>query len=271
MYKALTIAGSDSGGGAGIQADLKTFMAHSIYAASAVTAITAQNTLGIQRLTYLSPSLVEAQINSVLSDIRPHAVKTGMLGTTEIIQVVVSQLQAFGIQQVVVDPVMVSTSGTRLLSEDAVIALQTLLLPLALIVTPNLPEASVLTGHSIDNEQDMEVAVQEIWALGSRYVLLKGGHLAGDPVDILYDGHQMMKLRVSRIDTPHTHGTGCTYSAAITAVLAKGNSVEQAVIQAKSYLHCALEHAVAVGTGCSPIHHFYNLEEEIVTEQRGIR
>jgi hydroxymethylpyrimidine/phosphomethylpyrimidine kinase len=257
MYKALTIAGSDSGGGAGIQADLKTFMAHGVYGASVITGITAQNTCGVRAVELLAPELVAAQIDAVLEDIGAHAIKTGMLGSAMIIEMVAAKLTHYDVQQLVVDPVMVAKSGDRLLAEDAVTALRERLLPLALIVTPNLPEAAVLLNRHVEQEHDMEQAVRDLHALGSRYVLLKGGHLAGDPVDLLYDGRRCIELRSARIPTQHTHGTGCTYAAAITALLARGFAVEQAVREARAYLVGAIERAEAVGAGQSPVHHLY--------------
>ena len=256
VYKALTIAGSDSGGGAGIQADIKTFTVQGVYGTSVLTAVTAQNTLGVQAVELLSPALVSAQITSVLDDIGADAVKTGMLGSAAIIEIVAEMLQRYGVQQLIVDPVMVSTSGTRLLAEKAVDVLRLLLFPLALVVTPNLPEASVLLGQPIQDERDMETAVHTIHAMGPRYVLLKGGHLAGDPVDLLFDGKTIHRLHTQRIMTPHTHGTGCTYSAAITALLARGLAVEQAVFQAKQYLTNCIRDATPIGTGRSPVAHF---------------
>lgn len=257
MHKALTIAGSDSGGGAGIQADLKTFMAHGVYGASAITAITAQNTLGVQAVELLSPDLVAAQITSVLDDIGADAVKTGMLGAAPIIERVAEVLRRYAVRQLVVDPVMVAKSGHRLLAADAVNALREALLPLALVITPNLPEASVLLGRPVQDETDMRAAAQDLHALGPRYVLLKGGHLSGDAVDVLYDGETYLELRAARIPTRHTHGTGCTYAAAITALLARGLPVERAVRQAREYLLGAIAAARPIGAGQSPVQHLW--------------
>lgn len=257
MRKALTIAGSDSGGGAGIQADLKTFMAHGVYGASVITGITAQNTCGVRAVELIAPELVAAQIDAVLEDIGADAIKTGMLGSAAIIDVVAMKLQQYRVQQLVVDPVMVAKSGDRLLAQDAVAALRERLLPLALVVTPNLPEAAALLDRPVEQERDMQQAVRDLYALGPRYVLLKGGHLAGDPVDLLYNGQQVIVLRSARIPTRHTHGTGCTYAAAITALLARGYLVEQAVREARAYLVGAIEHAQAIGAGHSPVHHLY--------------
>lgn len=262
MYKALTIAGSDSGGGAGIQADLKTFMAHGVYGASAITAITAQNTRGVQAVQLLDPALVGTQITSVLADIGADAVKTGMLGSATIIATVVDHIERFEVGSagipLVVDPVMVAKSGDRLLAADAIDVLRGRLFPLSLVITPNLPEASVLLGRPVEEERDMADAARDLHALGSRYVLLKGGHLPGNNVvDVLYDGRRCLELRSPRIATSHTHGTGCTYAAAIAALLASGLAVEQAVREARTYLIGAIERAIAIGGGHSPVHHLF--------------
>lgn len=258
IVKALTVAGSDSGGGAGIQADLKTFMANGVYGASVITAITAQNTLGVHAVELLTPEIVAAQLEAVLDDIGADAVKTGMLGSAPIIDRVVDIFQRYHVERLVVDPVMVAKSGDRLLAEDAVDALCSRLLPLTLIVTPNLPEASVLLGRRVEQERDMADAARNLHTLGPRYVLLKGGHLPGATVvDVLYDGHHIHELRSPRIATPHTHGTGCTYAAAIAALLARGLPVQQAVREARAYLIGAIEQAEAIGAGQSPVRHGY--------------
>lgn len=255
MYKALTIAGSDSGGGAGIQADLKTFMAHRVYGASVLTAITAQNTVGVRTFELLDPALVAAQIDAVLEDIGADAVKTGMLGSAEIIDTVATKIEQFGVKQLVIDPVMVAKSGDHLLVESAVGALRERLLPLALIITPNLPEAGVLLERPVEQEADMRDAARDLLALGPRYVLLKGGHLPGDAVDLLYDGHEFYEFRAARIPTENTHGTGCTYASAITALLAQDVAVVDAVRAAKDYLTRAIEQAEPIGAGHSPVQH----------------
>lgn len=257
MYKALTIAGSDSGGGAGIQADLKTFMAHGVYGASVITGITAQNTLEVRAVELLAPALVAAQIAAVLDDIGADAVKTGMLGSAAIIETVAAALQRYSVRKLVVDPVMVAKSGDQLLAADAVDALRAALLPLALVLTPNLPEASVLLGRPVEHEADMAAAARDLHALGPRYVLVKGGHLVGDAVDLLYDGERFVELRSARIHTRHTHGTGCTYAAALTALLARGLPVEQAVHEARAYLLGAIAAASAIGGGHSPVQHLF--------------
>ncbi len=230
---ALTIAGSDSGGGAGIQADLKTFAALGVYGTSALTAVTAQNTVGVRAVEEVSPALVAAQIDAVLEDIGAGAAKTGMLASAAIIATTAGRIHAHGIARLVVDPVMVAKSGDRLLREDAVRALRTDLLPLALVVTPNLPEAETLAGMVIGSRAKLEDAARRIAALGPRYVLIKGGHAPGDPVDILFDGRTFQEYRGERLATTSTHGTGCTLSAAITAYLARGLQVEDAASRAK--------------------------------------
>ena len=256
---ALTIAGSDSGAGAGIQADLKTFAALGVYGTSALTAITAQNTLGVRAVEELSPAIVAAQIDAVIEDIGADAVKTGMLASAAIIETVAERLGHHGITQVVVDPVLVAKSGDRLLREDAVQALRQTLLPLALVVTPNLPEAEVLAGMAIRGRAELDEAARRIAAMGARYVLVKGGHAPGDPVDVLFDGHAFQEFAGPRVQTRNTHGTGCTLSAAIAAYLARGAPVEQAVRRAKHYLTVALRTAYPIGHGHGPLNHFHAL------------
>lgn len=257
MHKALTIAGSDSGGGAGIQADLKTFMAHGVYGASAITAITVQNTLGVRDFEMLAPRLVVGQIEAVLDDIGADAIKTGMLGSTEVVEAVVETLSGYKISNLVVDPVMVAQSGDPLLAKDAVDAIRERLLPLALLITPNLPEAGVLLNRPVEQEQDMFDAARDLHDFGPRFVLLKGGHLPGAIVDVLYDGVSFHTLRSPRIPTRHTHGTGCTYASAITALLARSVPMEQAVSQAHNYVLEAIRHAEAIGKGAGPVHHLW--------------
>ncbi len=256
---ALTIAGSDSGGGAGIQADLKTFAALGVYGTSALTAVTAQNTVGVRAVEEVSPATVAAQIDAVLEDIGADAAKTGMLSSAAIIAAVAGRIGAHGITRLVVDPVMVSKSGDRLLREDAVRALRTVLLPLALVVTPNLPEAETLAGMPIGNRATLEDAARRIAALGPRYVLIKGGHAPGDPVDILFDGHAFRAYPGERLITTSTHGTGCTLSAAIAAYLARGVPVEDAVGRAKGYVAAAMRAANPLGRGHGPLHHMFAL------------
>jgi hydroxymethylpyrimidine/phosphomethylpyrimidine kinase len=254
---ALTIAGSDSGGGAGIQADLKTFSALGVFGMSALTAITAQNTLGVTAVHEIPPEIVAAQIDAVVTDIGADAVKTGMIANSEIIRVVAAKVREHGISTLVVDPVMVATSGDRLLHEEAVAALRTELLPLAAVVTPNLPEAGVLIGREVTRADQMQDAARAIIDLGVRSAIVKGGHLAGEAVDVFYDGDRFLELPAPRIPTTSTHGTGCTLASAIAALLARGESLERAITGAKAYVTAAIEHAYPVGHGHGPVHHFY--------------
>jgi hydroxymethylpyrimidine/phosphomethylpyrimidine kinase len=257
IAKALTIAGSDSGGGAGIQADLKTFAALGVYGSSVITAITAQNTRGVFAVQEIDPGVVAAQIDAVLDDIGADAAKTGMLASAPIIVAVTDRLRAHRLANVVVDPVMVAKSGDALLRPEAVTALKELLLPLARVVTPNLPEAATIVGHPVETDADARRAAEEIFALGPGYVVVKGGHRVGDADDLLFDGERFEILHAERIDTRHTHGTGCTFSAAITAGLARGLTAPEAVQAAKDYLTGAIAHAYPIGAGHSPVHHFY--------------
>ncbi len=252
---AMTIAGSDSGGGAGIQADLKTFLALDVYGTSAVTAITAQNTVGVHAVQEISVEIIAAQIDAIMDDIGADAAKTGMLSSAEIIRTVAERIRHWRIDRLVVDPVMVATSGDRLLREDAVQALVRDLLPLALVLTPNLPEAEVLVGRKLVTEDDMRQAARDICALGPRAVLVKGGHAAGDATDVLFDGQSFRTFTSQRIDTPNTHGTGCTLSAAIAAGLAMGFTVVEAVDVAKHYVTEAIRHSVPLGRGHGPVAH----------------
>ncbi len=257
--KAMTIAGSDSGGGAGIQADLKTFAALGVYGSSVITAITAQNTVGVAAVHEVPSEVVRAQIDAVMSDIGADAVKTGMLFSSAIIREVAQGVQRHHIDRLVVDPVMVAKSGDRLLREDAIGAVIEDLLPLTYVVTPNIPEAEVLTGLDIVGEEGMIEAARAIHARGAHYVVVKGGHLSGDAVDVVFDGRSVERLRSPRVDTRHTHGTGCTFSAAIAANLASGLNALDAISEAKRYLHGALVDAYEIGAGHSPVHHFYRL------------
>lgn len=257
--KALTIAGSDSGGGAGIQADLKTFAALSVYGSSVLTAITAQNTVAVTAVHEIPVEIIAAQIDAVMEDIGADAVKTGMLSSPEIVQEVANGIRRHGMQRVIVDPVMVAKSGDRLLQEEAVAAVKEYLLPLAYIVTPNVPEAEVLAGMSITNEAEMIAAAKIIAESGPDVVVVKGGHMAGAPIDIAWDGSTISYFETPRVDTRATHGTGCTYSSAITAYLARGYEVQDAIERAKQYLYGALMCAYDIGAGHSPVHHFHQL------------
>jgi hydroxymethylpyrimidine/phosphomethylpyrimidine kinase len=259
IRKALTIAGSDSGAGAGIQADLKTFAALGVYGTSAITAITAQNTVGVSHVFALSPKLVGAQIDAIIDDIGAHALKTGMLANAAIIGVVAQKIRQHRLKNCVVDPVMVATSGDLLIKKNAVAALRSLLIPLAAVVTPNIPEAEELTGTQLLSAEQIEEAARQIVAMGAKAVVIKGGHLKGPAVDLFFDGKKMRALNAPRIRTRHTHGTGCTFSAAIAAYLAKGENIESAVRSAKKYITAAIRAGFTVGAGHSPVHHFYQL------------
>lgn len=254
----MTIAGSDSGGGAGIQADLKTFAALGVYGTSAITAVTAQNTRAVTAVQELPPEMVAAQIDAIVQDIGADAVKTGMLANAAIIEVVAAKVWEHRLPNLVVDPVMVAKSGDPLLRAEAVEALRRLLLPLATVVTPNLPEAATLLGRSIQDEDDMRAAARELAALGAQAVVIKGGHREGaEAADLLYDGQRFHVFTAPRIDTRNIHGTGCTFASAIAAWLARGADVPEAVRRAKEYLTEALRHAYPVGQGHGPVHHFW--------------
>jgi hydroxymethylpyrimidine/phosphomethylpyrimidine kinase len=260
MHTALTIAGSDSGGGAGIQADLKTFAAHKVFGTSAITAVTAQNTLGVTMWHAVATDLVTAQIEAVAGDIGPEAVKIGMLGSAAIVEAVAAAIAGLDLPHVVVDPVMVAKGGDRLLEEDAVVAIRSELLPRAHVVTPNIPEAEVLAGIAIRSIEDMHAAAQRILKLGPRVVLVKGGHLEGpESVDVACTAHGAFELRRPRIETRHTHGTGCTLSSAIAANLALGFDDQTALSRARDYLDGAIRHAPGLGRGHGPLAHFWQL------------
>lgn len=300
IAKALTIAGSDSGGGAGVQADLKTFSALGVYGSSVVTAVTAQNTRAVSHIHVVPPEVVEKQLVAVLEDIGATAIKTGMLATREIIRAVVSTLRPFPGIPLVVDPVMVAKSGDWLLAPEAIQALKEELLPRATIVTPNIPEAAVLVGRSLESEGDYAEAARAIFEMGPRIVVLKGGHrprpkkgkrgshpasaapagcvtvgrlnrnemtskqvsTAADSdrvIDLYFDGLEMRPVEGPLVETPHSHGTGCTFASAITAGLARGLEPYLAVCRARQYLTEALRHAFAIGNGRGPVHHFHGL------------
>ncbi len=253
---ALTIAGSDSGGGAGIQADLKTFAAHAVYGTSAITAVTAQNTLGVSMIAPMSPALVAAQIDAVAADIPPSATKIGMLANAGIIAIVADALRRHRLPNIVLDTVMVAKSRARLLDDDAVEALLTELLPLAAVVTPNVPELEAMTGLTIRDARDLDRAAAQLADRGARAVLAKGGHLSGPATDVLHWKGRRIELSRERIESRHTHGTGCTLSAAIAARLARGDDLEAAVRAAKDYVTRAIAQAPGLGRGHGPLQHF---------------
>lgn len=260
MKPALTIAGSDSGGGAGIQADLKTFHAHGVFGCSVLTAVTAQNTVAVRTAHELPPKLIEAQLTAVFEDFDIAAVKTGMLSSSTIVSTVSAYLGEADPARLVVDPVMISKSGYRLLADDAIAVLRKELLPLAYLVTPNIYEAQLLADMSIGSLDDMRSAARRIRDYGCINVLVKGGHASFEPAtDVMFDGRELHEFRSKFIETTNTHGTGCTYSAAITARLALGEPLIDAIGRAKSYITMAIENALELGKGHGPTHHFYFL------------
>lgn len=266
MKTALSIAGSDSSGGAGIQADLKTMTMNGVYAMSAITALTAQNTTGVRGILEVTPAFLADQIDAVFEDIRPNAVKIGMVASSALIETIAERLRFHKAQNIVVDPVMVATSGARLISEDAVETLKTQLLPLATVATPNIPEAEVLSDRKITGEADMEAAAKIISERYHCAVLLKGGHSVSDANDLLYQNGKSLWLRGKRIDNPNTHGTGCTLSSAIAANLAKGFGLEAAVTRAKDYISRALAAMLDLGTGSGPMDHAFDLSGDFAKE-----
>jgi hydroxymethylpyrimidine/phosphomethylpyrimidine kinase len=256
VAKALTVAGSDSGGGAGIQADLKTFSAFQVFGTSVLTAVTAQNSLGVHAVHTLPPSFVSAQLEAVLDDFGADAAKTGMLATAEIVRAVAAGFRRHPVRHLVVDPVMIAKSGDPLLAVDARDALIAEILPLAFVVTPNLHEASALAGMPVRTLAEMEEAARSIGARGPRHVLVKGGHLPGDPVDVLWDGTAVRRFGGERIKSSSTHGTGCTLSAAIAAALALGQPLDEAIGRAKAYVTRAIREGFQPGHGVGALRHF---------------
>lgn len=264
MKKALTIAGSDSGGGAGIQADLKTFTAFGVYGMSAITAITAQNTVGVQGIFELPMDIIKEQIKSIMSDIGTDAAKTGMLSSPEIVRAVAVSIKKFNIPNIVVDPVMVAKSGDALLSENARTVVKENLLPLATVITPNLFEAEVILGRSIKTVDDMKSAAVELKKFGCRWVVVKGGHLTGgkEAIDVVYNGTDFHLLTSPFIQTKNTHGTGCTFSSAIAAGLAKGYDPLAAIRKAKEYITKAIEGGLSIGKGHGPTNHLAGVRSQ---------
>lgn len=256
---AMTIAGSDSGGGAGIQADLKTFAALGVYGTSVLTAITAQNTVGVTAIHEIPTPIIAAQIQAIMADIGADAVKTGMLSSSAIVRLVAEELGRRQIEVLVVDPVMVAKSGDSLLHQEAIAALRTELVPLATVVTPNIPEAEALTGIKIASDSDVRRAAELILRMGARSVVVKGGHRQGPATDLFYDGSRFQEFTAPRIDTRNTHGTGCTFASAVAAGLARGMEVIDAVALAKEYVTEAIRRAFPLGQGHGPLNHFYKL------------
>ena len=266
MKTALTIAGSDSSGGAGIQADIKTMTANGVYAMSAVTALTAQNTTGVYGILESTPEFLASQLDCIFTDIFPDAVKTGMVSSTGLIEVIADKLKQYKAKNIVVDPVMVATSGSRLISQEAVDALKELLLPLATVLTPNIPEAEVLSGLTISGPADMEKAAQAIGEAYGCAVLCKGGHDLNDANDLLWRNGTCKWFHGRRIHNPNTHGTGCTLSSAIASNLAKGCDLDKSVERAKAYLSGALAAMLDLGAGSGPMDHLFDLKGEYVRD-----
>ncbi len=264
---AMTIAGSDSGAGAGIQADLKTFAALGVYGTSVITAVTAQNTYSVTDIHELPVETVVAQIDAVMEDIGADAVKTGMLSSPEIIGAVAERVKALSMPNLVVDPVMVAKSGDRLLRKEAARSLIEELLPLATVVTPNIPETEALVGYAVESDADVQKAARDIARMGAASVVIKGGHREGPVVDTLYSDGVFREFSAPRIETKNTHGTGCTFASAVAAYLARGRSVEQAVYHAKEYVTESIRSAYSIGSGHGPVHHFHKFWKEPSTPE----
>jgi hydroxymethylpyrimidine/phosphomethylpyrimidine kinase len=252
----MTIAGSDSSAGAGIQADLKTFAALGVYGTSVITAITAQNTQGVRRIDVLPPEIVAAQIDAVVDDIGADVVKTGMLGSVAVVEVVATKLREYGLTQHVLDPVLTASDGSDLLAGGLAVLCEKLL-PLALVVTPNVDEAGALVGRRLKGWDDIRQAAREIVDMGARNVVIKGGDASGPAIDLFFDGGHYHEFAAARVDTTNTHGTGCTFAAAIAASLAKGSAPQQAVAMAKAYVTKAMQMSYPLGRGHGPVHHFF--------------
>lgn len=256
---ALTVAGSDSGGGAGIQADLKTFAALGVHGTSAITAITAQNTVTVDAIFELPVAIIVAQIDAIVSDLGVAAAKTGMLASSSIIDAVAASFERHHIDRLVVDPVMVAKGGAKLLRDDAIVALRTRLLPLAAVITPNLPEAEVILGRRIRTIDDRREAARDLVSMGPRAAVVKGGHAEDDVTDVYWDGSAMVELPGARVATRNTHGSGCVFSAAIAARLAKGLEPIDAVRQAKEFISAAIEHSLEIGHGHGPVNPMFGV------------
>lgn len=259
MKKVLTIAGSDCSGGAGIQADLKTFSAHGVFGMSVIVSVVAENTSRVIDIQDITPDMIQKQIDAVFEDIEVDAVKIGMLSTPVCMRAVAEKLQQYGPKNVVVDPVMVAKNGSPLMDPNSVDSLIQLIIPLADVLTPNIPEAEKITGKTIGSLAEMKAAAEEIYKMGCKNVIVKGGHAIGNAVDVLYDGNRFYEFETHRIETKNTHGTGCTFSSAIASNLALGLTIPQAVERAKRYVTTAIEHALEIGKGNGPTHHFYEL------------
>ena len=265
MKTALSIAGSDSSGGAGIQADIKTMTANGVYAMTAITALTAQNTTGVTGIMEVTPEFLAQQLDSIFTDIRPDAVKIGMVSSSALIHVIAEKLKEYKAENIVVDPVMVATSGSKLISDDAIETLKTCLMPLSSILTPNIPESEVLSGMKVETEEEMILAAKKISETFHCAVLCKGGHQLNDANDLLYRDGEYKWFHGKRIQNPNTHGTGCTLSSAIASNLAKGYSMDESVKRAKDYISEALEAMLDLGKGSGPMKHCFNITGKYVT------
>ena len=267
MKKVLSIAGSDCSGGAGIQADLKTFSAHGVFGMSVIVSVVAENTSRVIDIQDITPDMIAKQIDAVFEDIEVNAVKIGMLSTPECMKAVAMKLLQYKPQNIVIDPVMYAKNGCPLMNPAAVSTLIDTVIPLADVLTPNIPEAEKIADMQISTVSDMEAAARKIYAMGCKAIVVKGGHHIGNAVDVLFDGENFHHFETARIDTKNTHGTGCTFSSAIASQLAKGKSIPLAVEAAKAYVTTAIEHSLAIGKGCGPTHHFYELYQHGLSKE----
>lgn len=267
MKKVLSIAGSDCSGGAGIQADLKTFSAHGVFGMSVIVSVVAENTSRVIDIQNVTPDMIEKQIDAVFEDVEVDAVKIGMLSTPECMKAVAAKVKQYQPENVVIDPVMYAKNGCPLMEPTVVSTLIETIIPLADVLTPNIPEAEKIADMQISTVSDMETAARKIHSMGCKSVVVKGGHHIGNAVDVLFDGRNFYHFETAHIDTKNTHGTGCTFSSAIASQLAKGKSVPDAVKAAKTYVTMAIEHSLAIGKGCGPTHHFYELYQHGLSEE----
>lgn len=267
MKKVLSIAGSDCSGGAGIQADLKTFSAHGVFGMSVIVSVVAENTSRVIDIQNVTPDMIEKQIDAVFEDVEVDAVKIGMLSTPECMKAVAAKVKQYQPENVVIGPVMYAKNGCPLMEPTAVSTLIETIIPLADVLTPNIPEAEKIADMQISTVSDMETAARKIHSMGCKSVVVKGGHHIGNAVDVLFDGRNFYHFETAHIDTKNTHGTGCTFSSAIASQLAKGKSVPDAVKAAKTYVTMAIEHSLAIGKGCGPTHHFYELYQHGLSEE----
>ncbi|MCX7950714.1 MAG: bifunctional hydroxymethylpyrimidine kinase/phosphomethylpyrimidine kinase [Clostridiales bacterium] len=267
MKKVLTIAGSDSCGGAGIQADLKAFSAHLVYGMSVITSVTAQNTQGVIDAFDLPAEMIQKQIAAIFDDILVDAVKIGMLSSSEIISCVSKSLKYYNAKNIILDPVMISKSGFKLLKDEAIESLIKNLIPMCTLITPNIHEASLIAQMKIEDVEDMKIACKRIYDLGAKNVLVKGGHLNDDAIDVLFDGGKYFKFKGTRVETKNTHGTGCTLSSAIASNLALGFGIVESILKAKNYIQNAIENSFSLGKGVGPVDHFYAFREVMLNDK----